>query len=81
MTLLVLADSYSMARHWALVHDIGQENVDWRYVDEPRHVRGRRGPGRYTVITNNDLSLKALAERVELRAYLETMGFEMVGLP
>lgn len=75
--LLVLADTYQLACHYAREHGLGRPGGRWRYVDEARTVRGMRGPGRYVLVTlpGARLGPRQLAERAFALDYLRSHGF------
>lgn len=78
VALVVIADNYRMAKFYALEHNFGREGRDWRYVSEPRQLRGYSG-GRYVSFSadgGRNLHGAALARRVELNAALDHGGWE-----
>jgi len=76
--LLIVADNYRLACHYATEHDLGREGRNWRYVSRIEQVRGMRG-GRYATITLG--SRGHATGRVamwELSRELRRRGFEPV---
>jgi hypothetical protein len=72
--LLVVADTYQLACHYAREHALGPERRDtWRYVSRPEQLLGRRG-GRYVVVSLYDSSIN-WSQRWEIIDTLRRNGF------
>jgi len=73
--LLIVANTYELARHYVREHDLGTERRDWIYVSEPHQARGRRN-GRYVRVTIGDASVRALTAQWEIVEILRRNGFQ-----
>lgn len=73
--LVILADNYRLACHWARENELGPERRGvWRYVNRVDQAFGLRN-GRYVVVTLGERSWAQLEERWEIEDVLKAHGF------
>lgn len=76
--LLIVADSYRLACHYAQNHDLGSDRgpqARWCYVGEIHRALGRRGPGHFVYVTIGECSPREREERLQVIEHLRMAGF------
>lgn len=77
--LMIVADTYQLAHHYAREHDLGPEGRRWKYISSPVQVRGYRG-GQWVRIrgVSGALSPRETADRLNAVDALRMSGFTYV---
>lgn len=77
--LMIVADTYQLAHHYAREHDLGPEGRRWKYISDPCQVRGYRN-GQWVRIrgVSGALSLRETTDRLNAVSALQAAGFTHV---
>jgi len=80
LPVMVLADTYEMARLHARELELGREGADWRYLTEVHQLLGIYPGGHYALRTAGGRNLHgdALNRRIELFRELRTRGWTRI---
>lgn len=76
--LMIVADTYQLAHHYAREHDLGPEGRRWKYISDPCQVRGYRNGQWVRIRGVPALSPHALTDRLNAVSALKMNGFTHV---